>query len=149
MCSDSSLSRLTCINGAQSAIKITQLDDNRIKRWILSNNVMCVYCERGSASLLKQLSASGVIECLLSERNKKCYFNPRITCQYSRGSREAKEWIYLFIPSVCMSVRVLREIKPGSEPPLSAAHICKFNGSYCAELPPTDPQSRALIVILA
>lgn len=53
---------------------------------------------------------------------------------------------------VCRSVRVFREIKPGSKPPLSAAHICKYKASYVqsrGELPPTAPQSRALIVIVA
>lgn len=62
--------------------------------------------------------------------------------------------IYLFIPSVCTSVRGgalgnqagLRALL------FSAAHICKYNASYVqspAEPPPTAPLSRVLIVILA
>ena len=77
------------------------LDDNRIKHWILSNKVMCTTAEdraehRAAASLpFKQLSAPGVIECLWldgteKKKKKKCYFNPRITCQFSRGSRRGR-----------------------------------------------------------
>lgn len=51
------------------------------------------------------------------------------------------------------SIRVReREGARGNQARSSAAHICKYNGSYAqsrAELPPTAPLSQALIVILA
>lgn len=76
----------------------------------------------------------------LSERNKKCYFNPRITCQYSRGSRQAKGWLYtyLFIPSVCESAKVLGEIKPAPPRRTSAntmAHMRRAGQSFHPQLP--------------
>lgn len=61
--------------------------------------------------------------------------------------------IYLFIPSVCTSVRGALGNQAGLRASFySAAHICRYNASYVqsrAELPPTAPLSQALIVILA
>lgn len=88
-----------------------------------------------------------------NKKKKKMLFQPTDNTSILAGfARDRGMNIYLFIPSVCMSVRALWEIKPGSEPPFSAAHICKYNASHVqsrAGLPPTAPLSRALIVILA
>lgn len=94
-------------------------------------------------------------------KKKKMLFQPTdntsVLAGFTRNEYILCVYIYmyiycLFIPPVCMSARALWEITPGSEPPLSADHICKYKASYVqsrAGLPPTAPLSRALIVILA
>lgn len=91
----------------------------------------CVYCKRGFSFSPWAAVCSRCNWMSLSERNKKCYFNPRITCQYSRGSTGGRGMnisVYSIRLHECEGCSGKSSRAPSL--PLSAAHICKYNGSY-------------------
>lgn len=149
MSSHSAQQTISCINGAQSDIKITQLDDNGIIRWLLSNKETCLHRE------LSPASAAVCSRCKWMSSNwKKTVLFQRMDnmSAHTGFKRSSGVNISLFVYS--MSVWASSWGKSGRAPCslLRLSHICKHNGSYVqswALRPPAAPLSHTLIVILA